>query len=485
MISSLFNRFSSKPSSPPSKISETPDKSYFVTIAELMGGKSLLDFKLYHLGGHTLIDLLLFVPERGLFLGETLSWSYDDLKEATISRASKTSKQTSTTRFESTHSKIFQKLQDVLSFDSTVCERFIWMNRLSEEEYDQLDLSFHTLLPRDRIVFMDESSQSTVEKLSALSDIQAEPYSELKVLGSLNAHQLLLPKNGNPFGSFMASEQIEVLLKPLDLPVTIILGEYKSGKSTLLVRKVVLAMLENPQLKTVIITPTRLSGELLRNELIALLEYAVIELDLSRITFSIPSDITAALTEESSDVIRFCDDAHAMENSFIESLISAGNRIPLFLTAHIQYSSWTPTFTLMNTYQDEITLRTLACTEEKLVINVIHELRKRIAEPHGEEIIVVLPDESLIDQLKPLIDKYVQKNCSIINKDFSLQYEDLDNVILCTVHMLYGLSVRHLILVIPQTLTDYRFALSRASESATIISYSDNSGETHEESNEK
>lgn len=471
MLFSFISRFLSRKSPTPTRFQKKPP--LFEKIAKEMGGISIADFKLYHYENVTSIDILLFVPTRGVYIGEKISWCADELKGARVERFAPGEKKTPATHFSSAEAAIRQKLEDVLSFDSTRCERFIWMENLKEDEYDALDPSFHALLPKSRLVFSEEPHSSIRQKLGILAPYRDEPYSILKVIGSLNAHTLLLPTAEAPFGMFLSDEQIRFLEMEWSDTVTILYGISGSGKSTLLLRKAVKTVLGDPRSNVLIITPTLLAGELLRNKLIALMEYGAFTLPPDSISFYTPQ-----LSEPLEDSAMFhkasiilCDDAYRLESSLVEFLKQRRGKRWLVLATALEPDSHENLFFLSDTYRQAKSSATLRCDAENLLSVLLEELRVRLGTASKHDIMVIFPDPQMLLEFKPSIDESLDLDSRALIPGFSLQYQNLDDLLLATGDNVSGLRIPHLIVIVPDPSGDYAFELSRASETATIITY--------------
>jgi hypothetical protein len=72
-----------------------------------------------------------------------------------------------------------------------------------------------------------------------------------------------------------------------------------------------------------------------------------------------------------------------------------------------------------------------------------------------------------------------------VNKAFSLQYQNLDDLILTPSENTYGLHLPHVFLIVSDEEENYTYALSRASESATIISFSNPQGGDNDQNYEE
>lgn len=471
---SFLTRFFQK-KSPPTKEPSVPNRLQIDSlnlIAQEEKGMFFENFALYYQNKQTTIDLLLFLPYRGLYFGEIITWDYETLQKATVE---KSSKKKSSTHLEITESALHQKLENILSFDSTVCERFFWMRALSEDEFDTLDSSFHALLPKERLIFNDTSKESIHQKLHSFTPKQNEPYSSIKIIGSLQSHTLILPTEENPYGQFLSEEQLTFLQSDYTDTVTTLFGEHNSGKSTLIIRKALSLLLNNPEEKVLIITPTLVGGEILRKELISLLEYGALKLELSSLGFYTPNsnDKIEELDLFVSASTILCDDAHIMEKSFIDTLIAhRGKRWLLLSLFNIYAPINNSSIILYGHYQKNLLTKKIYTSAEEALMSLLVELRGHLLDSSDDTIMVILENEKRIAEYKEVIDEYFEINCRVLTKDFSLQYQNLDDLILTTPEYTYGLHVAHVYLVVSDEEENYTYPLSRASESATIISFS-------------
>lgn len=442
------------------------------TCIEKGGGVYFENFPLFDRDGSLRVDLLLFFPTRGLFIGETIPWDAEELKGTSVERASRRSKKTPATQMESTEFRLRRKLQDVLSFDSTVCERFFWMKSLTEEEFDRLDSSFHELLPKERLIFCGEGCESVLAKITALAEERSEPYSEVKVLGSLRAHTLLLPTPELPFGSFLSDEQRRFLDTPLT-SVTALAGNSGSGKSTVLIRKILDWLLHTASGNILVLTPTRLGGELLRLELVSLIEHSALKVDLARIVFSaLPElDRLHGLKALQDAALVVCDDIDRGPAGTGEALMVECGGQPLVFSTSTAPDVPCDIVLLENAYHPVPRIRRLASPEDRMVATLMVELRKRLETARPQEVMIVT-DPSRHFLLREAVDEYLGLECTLIDTDFSLQYGNLDQMLVVAPNAAYVLTAPHLFLVFDSNSAENEFLLSRASETATIITVS-------------
>ncbi|ADR33279.1 hypothetical protein Sulku_0613 [Sulfuricurvum kujiense DSM 16994] len=479
MFFSFFNSFFSKstPQSPSQNVcdDDSEQKEFFRFFAREENGYFYENFNLFYQDTHISIDLLFFIPYRGLLFGEKLQWDAETLQGATVKLPSQKNDAEPSTRLGRTEAAIRHKLEDILSFDSTVCERFIWLSRLSEDEFDTLDSSFHELLPKERLIFNDSTKESIHHKLCTLAPKLSEPYQKQRIMGSLQSHMLLVPTEEKSNGTFLSDEQKKFLETDYSDTVTSLFGEYHSGKSTVLIRKALLLLLNKPDVKILIITPTLIGGEILRNELVSLIEYGALKVELASLTFSTPAytqNITEFAGFQSASVV-MCDDAYTMEKDFLDALIAHREKRWLLLSFHNEYIPISDsTLILHNNYQKNIPFAKIPASADNALLTLLLELRVRMQSINAEEIMVILQDDERINDYKEAIDEYFRINARLLTPEFSLQYQNLDDLIITTPENAYGLHMPHIYLVTSDESEHYTYALSRASESATIISIS-------------
>ncbi|MFZ2889501.1 hypothetical protein [Sulfuricurvum sp.] len=482
MFLSFLSRFYSSTSKKSSHYSEDEYASLKkFTIKER--GEFFQNFNLFHYGITTPIDTLIFLPHYGIYFGETLSWKVSDLENATIEHSSLQKKRSSETHLENIESKIRAKLQDVLSFDFTPVYRFIWMRYLSENEFDLLDTSFHELLPKNRILFYNESINSIQSKLQAIGHYLQIPLSTLQIIGALKTHSYILPTSENQSGALLSPQQNEFLTLPLEKR-THLFGGYGTGKSTLLIRKAMFILLNQPNEKIVVFAPTLLASELLRNEFVSLMYYGVLNIDLIRIVFSSVQEDLESFKPFQDATIIICDDIDRMNTYFIKKLQQKAAKRILLFTSLLEDTLADINYPLSYTYRNPLPTFHLKTNEKGVLPTLLLELRKYTSE-QGKRILIVLTENRFISLYKESIDEYLGVNIHFLTPTFSLQSQNFDDLIITTDTCLSGLSASHVFIISTDYSQDYSYPLSRALETATIITYSNSQAETQDAENHK
>ncbi|MCX6074589.1 MAG: hypothetical protein NTY39_09750 [Campylobacterales bacterium] len=476
MFFSYLSRLSSFEFQKKNEKSEIIPKNYPKKLEKAVlsaNGELLNDFTLFHRDTALLLDILVFLPHYGLYLGEKILWRAQELQKAHIERSSRCNKKASTTRLESTERLIQRKLEDVLSFNFTPIERFFWMENLTEKEFDHLDTSFQQLLPKNRLIFKDEDPKAIRTKLHAVGTYHETPYSKLKTLGSLNAHTLLLPTHSEPFGTFISPEQEIFLNTPLNSSIITLTGQYGSGKSTALIRKVIQMLLEEPHRTIMVITPTLLHSEILRKELIAIMEFSAITLNLPSLNFSPLTLLTepiemTPLFQNSSIIV--CDDAHLFKKNVLTTLFAhKGDRT--FLVSSTDPLGKKNTVTLQNCYRSPHKKNIQCSQKQETLTTLLSELKELREHSPESSILILFTDAFLIPTYQAAINEQLNFESQLLNASFSLQYKNFNSITLSTPQFINSLEVHHTYLLnLNPDNPLYSLALSRASESVTIIS---------------
>ena len=317
-----------------------PDTILVKKLKNLSSQSNLLvykDVKIYH---HTLaynIRMMLVDKLRGLYLFETKEWTYDELKNAKIEKATKQDSSDNTLAYEKTHDIIRQKFNEVTHADGVPIFNFLLMENLNADEYEHLDESFQELLPREKIIFSDASEADIFKKLQAVSKENEELASIDSILGTLLVQYTMLDHKNKPH--FCNNEQIAFIDAKLSNEYEL-KGVSGSGKSKVLLLKSLVEILNKTAQKIIILKPTLLACDIFKQELLNLIEHAIIDFDLDAIEIITPLmlinrhleklgkervsqvQIDPRLLKKNyhfADII-LCDDAHLLEKEFIEYL---------------------------------------------------------------------------------------------------------------------------------------------------------------------
>ncbi len=224
------------------------------------------------------VPLALFVPRHGLVLFEYKSWSFKELKDAQISKASHVEKKEESLAFENLLEFIQEKFIDTSDFEDIDIFNFVILENLKTDEFNLLDESFHQLLPKSRILFGDTTKEDMEQKFNQLNK-KLKTYTAQNTLPYIFG-QYLVPSNDAVY--FANEQQREFIDKPLQSDENIHAAR-RSGASTVILQKALLEHFANPTKKISIFTPTKLHAILLQKKLLDILEYTTVVIDMDKI----------------------------------------------------------------------------------------------------------------------------------------------------------------------------------------------------------
>lgn len=431
--------------------------------------------KLYTKTNVTLIDLLIFAPEYGILSGEKIGWKYNELKKATIERATPVQKKKSSTQLSIKDSAIRNKLQEVLSFDSTPIAHFFWLPYLSAKEFDSLHASFHDLLPKTQVIFSDDTCANIQEKLSGLLPLLKIPLDHNKIVGALEAHHQILPHDGYPFGQRLPYRE-RLFLRSCGDHLCTIAGPCRSGRTSLLVRKALEHKLEHTEATLYFISPNQLNNELIRQDFLSLLDFAVIELKDISLTFLAPTDLEKGLerfsVSSSKKDLLLVDDFHLLEPNVQNRLLACSPMIRTLCTVDRTEPEY---FVLEDLNYTQQAINTLPAADSwNGVLASIHTVLnndKRACLP--ENYLIISNDLNQLTQIQLSLKESKEIPSQIVDEFFSLQYKNTDTLLLTTPSHVSGINKKRVIIIgIDQTeYESYPHLLSRGTDKAIIIPY--------------
>ena len=355
-----------------------------------------------------ILTLALFIPKTGLILFEYKDWTYEELRNAKVSKASHVQKAEESLSFESLGEFIKEKFTDLTTFDDIDIFNFVIMEQLREEEFNLLDESFHALLPKERILFQDSALDIIERKFKTLPAKQ-KTYTVQNTLPFIFSQYMILDGEKVYFAN---EEQRRFLDKKLQKNENLT-ADRQSGKTTLLLQKAILEKLENQKNRIAIITPTRLQKELLRQTLLDLVEHSSVVLDMNDIALYTPDEIQNSQKKilEHVDMI-FIDDAFALQSDFLASLKQLSKyKTLLFINAPGE----DVTFSLSRHYYGEIAF--LQAAEFPTLLKQINTLFS--LEPKSDALIFT--KEGDFEAIKEDIEGFCAQPLSFVDTDESVQ----------------------------------------------------------------
>jgi len=280
---------------------------------------------IYHHKDSINIPLLILDPQRGIFLFEHKEWSFNDLNNFEVKKSSNNDSSKDTLAFDKINKFITTKFNEILHNDGVDIFNFLLVQNLSYEDYKHLDESKQDLLPYDRIIFNDSDEKSVLSKFCEVAQKNSFMPSKDFILANLFTQYLVFEDTNNI--NLATTEQIE-FIQNVNYKVEVIYGHTHSGKTTSLLLKAILIKLKSSDADISIIEPTTLSCDKLKAKLLNIIEYAIIDIDITSIAVITPSEF-----KSQKKVAKYilCDDTNLLEDDFLNYLHSRASKSHLSL----------------------------------------------------------------------------------------------------------------------------------------------------------
>lgn len=280
---------------------------------------------IYHHDNNIFIPFIILDPLRGIYLFEDKSWDYNELNSHKIEKKNNVKKSKNSLSYENTTNFIHKKLAEVIHNYSIDIFNFLLTQNLSLSEYNHLNDEKKALLPNERIIFNDTKDSEILDKLKYTKDEDFNLPKTKELMASLLTQFLIIEKN-KPI-EFASNEQQSFILNR-DYNIENLQGLSLSGKTKAIELKAILLKLENKNTTVTIIKPTVLSCDLTKIALMDLVEYSIVNIDITSIIVLTPQEF-----EESRVVTDYilCDDSNLLEDNFIDYLLSFSKKSKISL----------------------------------------------------------------------------------------------------------------------------------------------------------
>ena len=424
------------------------------------------------------IELLLYDATRGIYLFEIKRWSFDDLKNATVEKAQQQEKSNNTLAFEKTQDIIKRKFNEILHNDGVDLFNYLLMENLSAQEYEHLDDSLKSLLPKEKIIFSDSSTSDIFKKLESAAPAR-EPIPTSLIMGTLLTQYTLIDDNGKLH--LCNDEQREFIDIKINNSFNLT-GEAQSGKSSILLLKAIRTLFKKEVKRIVLIKPTILARDIAYKKLLEIIEHGIIELDPANIEILTPLELlNKHLTKlkkplasslvgidpkllqkpyNGADII-LCDDAFALPQNFIDFIQhSQKNGAALFVNP-TQPTSSLQTFTLHNSYEQKShQFHILQTNPYPKAMQLVHTLTQ--SDP--QKTILIVSDKETYEHLQEDLETFIEPKTSNIDANLNLLEQNYNTIQLTTYDDVYELSADIVIAldISKQSLEKLRYALHRA-----------------------
>jgi len=417
------------------------------------------NINIYHHTQSYFIPLLILDESRGLFIFEHKDWSYDDLKNAKIEKASKQDSSSNTLAFEKSHTFIKRKFNEITHTDGVPIFNYLLMENLNEDEYKHLDSSFQNLLPEDKVMFNDSSPNTILGKImnSNVSDKKLPSVSE--IMSTILVQYAILDESNN--FHLASREQIKFIDYSLGKNFTLIAAP-GSGKTSSILLKAILEKLKNPTLRIIIIKPTILSCEILKKKLLDCVEHAIIEIDIASIEIMTPKEFMKKPIKV-ADLI-MCDDSELYSQDFIGRLKLGKTSLLMVENSNKTDDSRAFTKNYKNVYKENNFIQTNPHAKALQLISLLLETN------NAGDILVVSSNLNK-EKLKDDLEFFIKDKAVLLDSSKSLIDQDLDNLLLCSYEDIHSLEIKFVILmdVCQADIKQLRYAYNLAKESVYIL----------------
>ncbi len=422
------------------------------------------------------IDLLVYDYSRGLYIFEIKKWSFDDLKNATITKAENQEHSNNTLAFDKTQEFIKRKFNQITHTDGPKIYNYLLMENLSAEEYEHLDDSFKELLPEEKIIFSDSQTSDIFKKIE--SEEQVSSIGTTQDLEILLTQYTKLQDNGT---FKLCNEQEIAFLNSKLENTTNLASNFHDGKTSLLILKAIIELFEEKAQKIIILKPSILARDIAYKKLLETIEHGLVEFDMNSIEFLTPlelinrhlqklkkpmihelASLNPKLLQKSFNIadLIICDDANLLSDSFIQYVTNIQkDKKALFI----------------NLTDKEHCLRDskyckIHFIETHPLAQTMHLLQKLSLAYDAKDIMVVSSEENK-EKLTEDLEHFLHHKTTNVESSKTLLEHNLEDLKLATYNDIYELSTKYIILL---DLCDYNekqieYALNLATHGAYIL----------------
>jgi len=452
-ISSLTSFFKKKPAQ-----LATLDTILIKRLKSLSKESNLLVFKdinIYHHASVYKIGLIVLDSLRGLYLFESKEWTYGELREADIQKAKKQEHSNDTLAYENTQNIIKQKFNELTHNDGVPIFNYLLMENLTADEYEQLNNSFKSLLPQEKIIFSDSNEADILKKLQSCCKERHDLQSIDDILGPLFMQYTILDLKDDTH--LCSDEQRAFIDKPLQ-PITHLTGLHGSGKSNLLLLKSIVEILNQKSKKIIILKATVLACDIFKKKLLNIIEHAIIAIDLSSIEIITPIELLnrhllkvgkervehivvhPKLMKKSYHFANtlMCDDSDQLPLEFIEYLNHIQKKSVLVLVSTLNtIPNLSKNFRILN--------RTVNFHNTNPHAKALHLISTFLAKKFKN--ILIVSNSMSREKLKDDLTSFIEETPAFINSDSALINQNFNNLLFCNYSDINELNTNHIILM--------------------------------------
>ncbi|WP_304544341.1 hypothetical protein [Sulfurimonas microaerophilic] len=428
------------------------------------------------------IELMLYDKIRGLYLFEIKKWSFDDLKNSVIEKAQNQEHANNTLAFDKTQELIKRKYNEINHTDGPKIYNYLLMENLSADEYEHLDDSFKTLLPKEKIIFSDSLTSDIFKKLESEDKVPVGQRDNTALEILLTQYTKL-----EDDGSFTLcnDQEIEFLNTPLN-DFSNLTIDFQTGQTSLLLLKAIIEVFKQRHKKIILIKPTTLARDIAYKKLLEIIEHGIIEFDMNAIELLTPlelinkhlqklkkpmikdfSEFDTKLLKKSFQIadLVICDDANLLDAQFIGYIKNIQKNKPAIFV-NLTDEQIATQFTLPSALET----KTYQFLQTHPLAKTMQLIQKLLEENLPNDILVVSNPQNQ-QKLKDDLEHFIEHNALDIEGGKTLLEQNLEELRLATYNDMFELSTKHIILL---DLCEYNekqieYAFNLATKSAYVL----------------
>ena len=442
---------------------------------------------IYHHSKSFFIPLIILDEYRGIFLFEHKDWSYDELKDATLSQSSKLDSSSQTIAYENAQNFIKRKFNELTHHDGVAIHNFVLMENLDSDDYDKLDSSFKDLLPKDRVIFTNNSSDEMLEKLEKLEKSVDKLANVRDVISNLLIQYGLLDANDNVV---LATKEQRKFIDAKITSFTTLYAPFASGKTSTILLKAILEKLRDDKIKIIIVEPTLLACDKLKQKLINTVERAIISIDITDIEIITPIEllnrhlkklkkpelydklyVDKSLMSKHIDLadLIICDDVDLIDNSFISYLEHIQKKSSLLLVKCFNENSLNiNSFKFSENFRENG--REVLFKQANKYAKTMQIITSLLKDNQAKDILVVSGEKTKKD-LSEDLEHFINDKAILFNSSTNLLYQEFGGMLLATYKQISGLEAKYVILLDADIalFSEIEYALNLSTEKTYIV----------------
>lgn len=461
-----------------------PDSLLVKTLKKISLKNDIYLFKnvtIYHHASSYPVNLIMIDKLRGVYLFEIKEWTFNELKNANVQKAYKQESSKNTLAFENTQEIIRTKFNELTHNDKIEIYNYLLMENLNSNDYEQLNDSIKELLPHDKIIFSDSSQEDIIKKLHSATLENHNLDSINKIIGSLLVQYAIIDDENNI--AVCTQEQINFIDKELE-KLNFLNAEHSTGKTSTIILKAILEILNNPAKKITIIKSTLLACDIVKKKILDIIEHAIVDFDMTAIEVLTPLQLINKHQLKSNTNITYnisiskklmnssfktadlimCDDSHLYSKEFLDYIQHIQKNSQLLLVNSSQDTNEIIFTKSFNNKSRKVQFSKIKNYDEAL------QIVSKLLSAHEKKIAIV-SDASTKEKIFAFLEVYLHENVSIIDSKLHLIDQLFSNVILCGYNDLDSLHIHHIILLdlASASQNEIEYAFNSSDKSVSVL----------------